>query len=270
MSDRVEITIDNGVADIRMVRADKMNALDGPMFEALRDAGAQVSKDPRVRCVVLSGEGRAFCAGLDMGNFGNMAKAGDSDAPKRENRLSPRTRGIANDPQYAAWVWRECPVPVIAAVHGAALGGGFQVQLGADIRITHPETKLSVLEIKWGLVPDMGGTALMRELARGDIIRELTYTGRIFSGAEALEYGFATRVSETPYEDALALAREIANKNPDAIRGNKRIFNSVGQMSEADALQQESNIQDAIIGSPNQIEAVKSSLQKRAPDFVDP
>ena len=126
------------------------------------------------------------------------------------------------------------------------------------------------MEIKWGLVPDMGGTALMRELARGDIIRELTYTGRIFSGTEALEYGFATRVSETPYEDALALAREIANKNPDAIRGNKRIFNSVGQMSEADALQQESNIQDAIIGAPNQIEAVKSSLRNRAPDFVDP
>jgi len=271
MADRVKISIENGVADVRLTRVDKMNALDDAMFEALIEAGERVSNDPSVRCVVLSGEGRAFCAGLDMGNFGRMSKAGQTNgsAEPQRNRLAPRTHGLANRAQQAAWVWRECPVPVIAAVHGVALGGGFQVQLGADIRITHPETKLAVLEIKWGLVPDMAGTALMRTLARDDIIRELTYTGRIFSGAEAQEYGFATKLSETPYEDALALAHEIASKNPDAIRGNKQMFNSVSQMSDAEALLQESELQDSIIGAPNQVEAVKAALEKRAAVFTD-
>lgn len=270
MTDRVKIDIQDGVADVKLVRTDKMNALDDAMFEAIIAAGERVSSDPGVRCVVLSGEGRAFCAGLDMGNFGKMAKSGDGDAPSNdEGRLAKRTHGLANRPQYAAWVWRECPVPVIAAVHGVALGGGFQVQLGADIRITHPDTKLSILEIKWGLIPDMAGSALMRTLARDDVIRELTYSGRIFSGTEAVEYGFATRTSETPYEDAMTLAREIAARNPDAIRGNKRMFNSVGQLSDAEALLQESVIQDTIIGAPNQVEAVKASLGKRAANFTD-
>ena len=269
MNDRVKITVQDGVADVRMVRTDKMNALDDAMFDALVEAGKTVSNDPNVRCVVLSGEGRSFCAGLDMGNFGKMAQAGDPDAPKRDNRLATRTHGLTNGPQQAVWAWRECPVPVIAAVHGVALGGGFQLQLGADIRITHPETKLSILEIKWGLIPDMAGTAIMRGLVRDDIVRELTYTGRIFSGAEAYEYGFATRLSETPYEDALALAREIASKSPDAIRGDKKVFNSVGQMSDAEALLQESEIQDTIIGQPNQIESVMAGLEKRAGRFID-
>ena len=270
MTDRIKITLDRGVADVRMVRADKMNALDDAMFDALVAAGEEVSSNPDVRCVVLSGEGRAFCAGLDMGNFGKMAKSDGNKKSNGDGRLSKRTHGIANGPQQAAWVWRDCPVPVIAAVHGVALGGGFQVQLGADIRITHPDTKLSILEIKWGLVPDMSGTALMRGLVRDDVARELTYTGRIFSGTEALEYGFATRLSDTPYEDALALAHEIASKSPDAIRGNKRIFNTVSLLSDAEALLQESQIQDTIIGAPNQVEAVKSALEKREAEFTNP
>ena len=273
MSERVSVTIEGGVADVRLTRGEKMNALDDAMFAGIIEAGEQVSADPSVRCVVISGEGRAFCAGLDMGNFAKMASGerggNPADSGGGEGRLEKRTHGDANGPQKAVWIWRECPVPVIAAVHGVALGGGFQVCLGADIRIVHPETKMSVLEIKWGLVPDMAGTAIMRGLARDDIVRELTYTGRIFSGTEAFELGFVTKLSDDPYKEALSLAHEIAAKNPDAIRGNKRIFNSVGQMSGPEALMQESLEQDKIIGAKNQIEAVMSQLEKRPGNYED-
>lgn len=268
MDNRIRITIENGVADVRLIRSDKMNALDGAMFEALIEAGEAVSQDKTVRCVVLSGEGRAFCAGLDMGNFGKMSE-GESGATKDREPLAVRTHGIANRPQQAVWVWRQCPVPVIAAVHGVAFGGGFQVMLGSDIRIVHPDTKLSILEIKWGLIPDMAGTALMRELARGDVIRELTYTGRVFSGAEAVDYGFATRTADDPYAEALALAKEIASKSPSAIQAAKGIFNTVAVMGDADALMQESEMQDRVMGKANQIEAVMAGLQKRDGAFED-
>ena len=198
MNDRVSISIDAGVADVRLVRADKMNALDPAMFKALADAAARLKDDKSVRAVVLSGEGRAFCAGLDMSSFASVG--GDK-------QITLRTHGIANLWQYAVYGWREIPVPVIAAVHGVAFGGGFQVALGADMRYVAPDTKMSVMEIKWGLVPDMAGMALMRGLCRDDIARELTYTGRVFSGEEAMRYGFATRLEADPCAAALASAR---------------------------------------------------------------
>lgn len=267
MNDRVTISIDNGVADVRLTRADKMNALDEAMFDALIDAGTRLKSERGVRAVVISGEGRAFCAGLDMGNFQRTADTGREVRP--EGRLIARTNGIANRPQYAAWVWREVPVPVIAAVHGVAFGGGFQVMLGADIRYADPATRFSVMEIKWGLVPDMAGTILMRGLVRDDVIRELTYTGRIFEAPEAERMGIVTRVIADPRTAALEAAREIANKNPDAIRAAKRMFNALPLASDADGLMAESREQTALGGSPNQIEAVMAQLQKRAPNFKD-
>jgi enoyl-CoA hydratase/carnithine racemase len=245
-----------------------MNALDDAMFEALIETGAALAADPGVRAVVLSGEGRAFCAGLDMGNFGRMANGGG--APGGRARLAERTHGIANRAQQAVWAWRLCPAPVIAAVHGVAFGGGFQLALGADIRIVHPETRMSIMEVKWGLVPDMGGTPMMRALAREDVVRELCYTGRIFSGGEALGLGFATRVSADPHGDALALGREIAGRSPDAVRGAKEILNALGDADDADALLRESVVQDRVIGRPNQVEAVMAALEKRAPRFANP
>lgn len=273
--ERVRVTIEAGVADVRLVRSDKMNALDPAMFSALVDTGEQLKEDKSVRAVVLSGEGRAFCAGLDMGNFGKMAEADPNDKADNDNlrenvgRLEKRTNGIANGPQYAAWVWRDIPVPVIAAVHGVAFGGGFQVMLGSDFRYAAPDTKFCVMEIKWGLVPDMAGTQLMRHLAREDIIRELSYTGRIFTTKEAIEYGFATREYDDPYAAALETAREIASKNPDAIRANKRIFNDAVYTDAASGLLAESLEQDKLIGSANQIEAVMSQLEKRTANFKD-
>ncbi|PCJ69771.1 MAG: enoyl-CoA hydratase [Rhodobiaceae bacterium] len=273
MSERISVEISNGVADVRLTRADKMNALDDAMFAALIETGERLKTDKGVRAVVLSGDGRAFCAGLDMGNFGKMAESGDDSATKkpakRRSNLAHRTHGIANRAQYAAWVWREVPVPVIAAVHGVAFGGGFQVCLGADMRYVAPDTKMSVMEIKWGLVPDMAGTQLMRHLAREDIVRELTYTGRIFSGEEALSYGFATRLSDDPRALALETANEIAGRNPDAIRASKRILNSALYVDAAVGLQSESVEQDEIIGSANQIEAIMSTMEKRPGKYTD-
>ncbi|MDO8290269.1 MAG: crotonase/enoyl-CoA hydratase family protein [Parvibaculum sp.] len=269
MEDRIKTTITEGVADVRLVRTDKMNALDDAMFNALIETGERLKKDASIRAVVISGEGRAFCAGLDMSNFGKMAsgeRGGDGDKAVA-SRLAGRTHGTSNRAQYAAMVWREMPVPVIAAVHGVAFGGGFQVALGADMRYIAPGTRMSIMEIKWGLVPDMAGMALMRTLARDDILRELTYTGRIFSAEEALEYGFATKIVDDPYAAALETAREIADKHPAAIRANKRMLNAIPDSNEAAILLAESVEQDKLIGSPNQKEAIMANLEKRRPVF---
>lgn len=268
-NERISVTIENGVADVRLVRTDKMNALDDAMFSALVATGERLKSEPGLRAVVLSGEGRAFCAGLDMGNFGRMAQGRSAGAGPAEGGLNDRSHGIANRAQYAVWVWRDIPVPVIAAVHGVAFGGGFQLMLGADMRFVTPDARLAVLEIKWGLVPDMAGTQLMRHLVREDIVRELTYTGRIFSGEEAGRIGFATRVCADPRAEALAVAREIAGKNPHAVRASKRILNNAVLTDPGTGLLQETVEQVALIGSPNQVEAVMANLQKRDPVFSD-
>ena len=271
MNDRVTVDIQGGVADVRLVRADKMNALDDAMFAALIETGERLKTRAGVRAVVLSGEGRAFCAGLDMGSFQAMAsgeRTGSRDAASA--LLTPkRTEGGSNRAQHACMVWREIPVPVIAAVHGVAFGGGFQLALGADLRFVAADVKLAVLEIKWGLIPDMAGMVLMRGLVRDDVARELTYTGRIFGGEEAVAMGLATRVCVDPRADALALAAEIASKNPQAIRAGKRLLNLMGEGDQHAILLAESKEQGALIGSANQIEAVMANLQKRAPAFAD-
>mgnify|MGYP001765902107 CR=1 FL=1 len=261
MTDRITIAIADGVADVRLTRADKMNALDPAMFQALADAAARLKGEKSVRAVVISGEGRAFCAGLDMSSFASVGGGG---------KLATRTHGISNLWQFVVQGWREVPAPVIAAVHGVAFGGGFQLALGADIRYVAPDTKMSVMEIKWGLVPDMAGMALMRHLCREDIARELTYTGRVFSGEEAFQYGFATRLEADPRAAALATAREIAGKSPHAIRAAKRLFDLAQDGSAADLLMAESVEQDKLLRSPNQTEAVMSNMEKRAANYRDP
>ncbi len=269
MNDRVEISVEGGVADVRLVRADKMNAIDQRMFDAITEAGEVLRGDARVRAVVLSGQGRAFCAGLDRASFAAMIEAGSTAAmPAVASNLSQRTHGIANQPQHAAFLWRELRVPVIAALHGVVFGGGFQICLGADIRFAAPDTRLSIMEIRWGLVPDMGGTQLMQHLARDDVIRALTYSGRIFSAGEAMEYGFVTRVVDDPRAQALQLASEIAGRNPDAIGAAKRLFNAAAYLSAEEGLLMESAEQERLIGSPNQREAVLAELEQRSARFT--
>ena len=261
--DRVSIDLaDNGVAQVRFTRGDKMNALDGAQFEAVLEAGQALREMKGLRVAVLSGEGRAFCAGLDLSS---MAAGGSNPQAK----LVDRTHGNANRAQEAAMTWRKCPVPVIAAVHGVCFGGGLQIASGADIRVVHPATRMAVMEMKWGLVPDMGGYALWRGLVRDDTLRELTYTNREFSGEEALGLGFATMIDDDPLARATALAETIANKNPDAIRGSKRLFKVMQEEGEDAILLAESREQDGTMRTPNQVEAVMAEMEKRPPRFAD-
>lgn len=274
MSDRVTIDLQGGVADVRLNRADKMNAIDQAMFSGLIEAGLQIAEEPEVRAVVLSGEGRAFCAGLDMQSFAAMAdrSAEPSGGGSEEGGGLLRSSGEspANFAQRAAWVWREVPVPVIAAVHGVAYGGGLQIALGADMRITAPDARFSVMEIKWGLIPDMSGTQTLRHLVRDDVARELTYTGRIVNGEEAVQIGLATRAHDDPRVIALEMARDIAMRSPDAIRAGKQLMNAARESSVEDGLNLEARLQAGLIGKPNQVEAVKSNMEKRAPRFQNP
>ncbi len=268
MSDRVIVTINDGIADVRFNRADKRNALDGEQFAAIEQAGEQLKSAEGVRVVVLSGEGESFCAGLDFAMFSGMA-GGGNPADRAGNPGDIPDGRITHRGQQICWVWQELPMPVIAAVHGHALGGGFQIAMGADIRIAHPETKWSVREVHWGLVPDMTGTFMLNRLVRSDIARELTYTARMVDGREAYELGLVTRLSDNPYDDAMALAREIAGRSPGAVRGSKALFNRMFVEGAAEQFAEERRLIGEQIGTPNQIEAITSNMERRAPNFTD-
>ncbi|HUV19911.1 MAG TPA: crotonase/enoyl-CoA hydratase family protein [Ilumatobacteraceae bacterium] len=272
MSDRVLITIADGVADVVFNRADKRNALDNAMFSAIAEAGEQLKSEPGVRAVVLSGDGASFCAGLDFSSFQAMA-GGDSAeqaATRADGNPGQMKDGrITHLGQQVCWVWQELEVPVIAAVHGHALGGGLQIALGADIRIVHPDTKMSVREVYWGLVPDMTGTFILSKLVRPDIAKELTFTARVFSGAEGAEMGLVTKLSGSPKDDAMAMAQEIAGMSPGAVRGAKALFNRMLDVGAAEQFAAERATIGAQIGSPNQIEAVMAGFEKRPPVYAD-
>jgi enoyl-CoA hydratase/carnithine racemase len=264
VNDRVTITLDaDGIAEVRLNRPDKLNALDAAMFAALIEAGHALYDLPGLRCVVLSGEGKGFCAGLDLSMFGALL---DKDSPP----LTQRNHGNANSFQQAAMQWRKLPVPVIAAVHGVCFGGGLQIASGADIRVVAPDARLAVMEMKWGIIPDMGGFALWRGMVRDDVLRDLTYRAREFSGEEALALGFATFVDADPLARAMAFAREISGKHPQAIRAAKALFNRAPDMTVDEILLAESHEQHRLIGSKNQMEAVQSAMEGRKPDFADP
>jgi enoyl-CoA hydratase/carnithine racemase len=262
MQDRVTVSLSQGVADVRLNRPEKMNALDSAMFEALVATGRGLRSERGLRAVVLSGEGRAFCAGLDVASFGG---GGGGRSLLERSGPSP-----ANFAQSAAWVWAELPVPVIAAVHGVAYGGGLQIALAADIRFVAPDARLSVMEVKWGLIPDMTGSQTLRRLVRLDVAKELTYTGRVISGTEAAALGLATHVSDTPREAALELAREIASKSPTAIRAGKQLLDASGLVDLETGMRLEESLQKSMFGSPNQVESVRANLEKREPRFKDP
>jgi enoyl-CoA hydratase/carnithine racemase len=272
MSDRVSIRIDNAVADVRLNRPDKLNALDPAMMRALAEAGDEVSTTTGVRAVVLSGEGRAFSAGLDFASFAALAGLDSGEGGLADNRdpFAPVDGSPANFAQRSAMVWQEIDIPVIAAIHGFAYGGGLQIAMGADVRYIAPDAKMSVMEITWGLVPDMSGTQTLRHLVRHDVLKELTLSGRIVEGAEAVELGLATHLSDNPLEDAMALARQIAARSPSAVRAAKRLLNATALSSIEEGLSIEASIQASLIGGHNQVEAVMANLEKRDAVFQDP
>ncbi len=263
--DRVRVRIsENGVATVTMVRTDKHNALDQGMFEGLMNAAAQLADAPTVRSVVLHGDGKSFCSGLDIASF--MSGTGGTGT-----LLQRDTDRLANFAQRVAYDWSLVPAPVIAAIHGNCFGGGLQIALGTDIRIAAPEAKLSIMEIKWGLIPDMGITQSLPRLVRIDVAKELTFSGRIVSGSDALALGLVTRTSDDPLAAALALAEDIAQRSPDAVRAAKRLYDETWVSADAaGALRRESELQENLIGKPNQIAAVVAGMSGEPPVFVDP
>ncbi len=258
---RVRITMEqNGVAQVRLIRDEKLNALDAQMFDTLVLAGKALFEKQGLRAVVLAGEGRGFCAGIDISSLGAL-----SDVP-----LTERTYGNANIFQQVAMLWRKLPVPVIAAIHGVCFGGGLQIASGADIRVVAPDARLAIMEMKWGIIPDMGGYALWRGMVRDDVLRELTFTNREFKGEEAHALGFATCLDADPLSRATRIAHDIATRHPHAIRSAKALFNRAHDLSIDEILMAESLEQQRLIGTRNQMEAVHAQLQGRQADFTDP
>ena len=260
MTERLTVRVEDGVADVRLNRPDKLNALDPAMLAGIAEVAAGLAEDWAVRAVVLSGEGRAFSAGLDMASMAAVGGSGD---------IRERTHGRSNVWQHAAMAWADLPQPVVAAVHGVCLGGGLQVASGADIVLVAPDARLAVFEVHWGLVPDMAGFARWRGRVRPDVLAELALTGRDVTGEEAARIGLATRVAVDPLADALALARTIAAKSPDAVRGIKRLLRAQGELDEDALLMAESEEQRAVIGGANQVEAVAARMGKREAVFAD-
>jgi enoyl-CoA hydratase/carnithine racemase len=265
MSELVKITVKDHVADVRLNRPEKYNALSPQMFQAIIEAGKAVVKDTSVRAVVLSGEGRGFCAGLDFQGFIEMGKSKDGGI----NILQREQGSLANFAQMPGYIWKQVPIPVIAAVHGVAFGGGLQIALGADIRLAAPGTRFSVMEITWGIIPDMSGTQTLRDLVRLDVAKELTFTGRIVEAEEAARLGLITRVCADPLAEAHTLAAEIVNRNPHAVAAAKQLLETAWHSSAADGLRLEESLQRTLIGTPNQIEAATANFEKRPPTFAD-
>ncbi|HUF99111.1 MAG TPA: crotonase/enoyl-CoA hydratase family protein [Ilumatobacter sp.] len=272
MSDRVLVSLSDGVAEVRFNRADKRNALDGDQFLAIADAGEQVKSMGGVRAVVLCGDGASFCAGLDFSVFAGMAggEAGAESSSRPSGNPAAMVEGkITQLAQQVCWVWQEIEAPVIAAVQGHALGGGCQIALGADIRFSRPDTKWSVREVHWGLIPDMTGTFMLSRLVRSDIARELVYTAKVIDGNEAHAIGLTTHLADDPYAAAHALAGEIAGRSPQAVRGAKELFNRMFVQDAAEQFEAERQVIRTLIGTPNQVEAITANLENRPANFTD-
>ena len=265
---RVSVTMHEGIAHVRLTRPDKRNALDDSMFQAIAQAGERVKHDTSVRAVVLSGDGASFCAGLDFGGVQAMGSgnAGDGSATAAGSMKDGRITHLA---QQICWVWQEVPVPVIAALQGHALGGGMQLALGADMRFAHPDTKMSMREVHWGLIPDMTGTLRLSRLVRDDVMKDLVFTGRIFPASEGAALGVVTRLSNDPVAEALAAAAEIAGRSPSAVRGAKQLINRLSNAGAAEHFAAEREIIFTLIGKPHQVEAITANFENRAPQFRD-
>lgn len=259
---RVTLDKNGPVATVTLDRADKYNGLDFAMMEGLVDAASAVRKDKSLRVVILKGDGKAFCAGLD---FGTVMK----QPVKLLRSFTKYGVKKTNLFQEVCWCWRELPIPVIVVLHGYCYGGGMQIALAADFRISTPDCQMSIMEIKWGLIPDMTGSVTLRELVPMDVAKELTMTGRLFDGTEAKAMNLVTRVAVDPLAEAQALAEAIAARSPDAISATKALFQNTWAASEREAFNEESRLQFKLLRSKNQRRAMKANADKKAPQFAN-
>lgn len=245
MSERVLLEYQNDVALVTLNRPDKYNGLDMPMFEGIVKVARQLRKDRKIRAVILRGEGKAFSSGLDVKTV--------SKNPLNFARLllKPGLK-IANLAQDVSYLWRQVPAPVIAVTHGFCFGGAFQIALGADFRFTTPDCEFSIMEAKWGLIPDMGITTTLPELIPIDLAKELTMTARRFSGEEAKAMGLVSRVCDDPMSEALAFVDELRQRSPDAVAATKLLYNNAWRADDATGLKWETKLQRKIIARYNQ------------------
>lgn len=263
MPETLTVDFDNHVAVVSLARPDKRNAVNLAMFEELSACGRELADRKGLRAVVLRGEGEHFCAGIDTSVFA------DGEPANLAERMRPLEGTPANLFQHAALVWRELPVPVIAALKGVVYGAGLQIAMGADMRVASPSTRCSVMEIRWGIIPDMGLTVTMRDVVRQDCLRDLTYSGRVVEAEEARALGLVTVLSDDPDAHASAIAAEIAERSPDAIRAAKSLFATAFDDSPTDSLRREAALQLAVLGRPNQQEAATANVEQRQPRFRD-
>ena len=261
MTDRILVSIEDGIATATLNRADKHNAVDKAMFEAFIDVGKTLADDRSIRAVVLHGDGENFCAGIDISVF----QSGGVDT----QGMAPLEGSIANFYQAAAYVWRDMPVPVVAALHGVVFGAGMQIALGADLRYASADTQLSIMETKWGIIPDMSITTTLPGLVPYDKALELACTGRVVSGEEAGSLGLVTAVVDDPLAAARETASQLAGRSPDAIRAIKTLFREAWGDRDAALLRREAELQIRVMALPNMREAVAANMQKRVPDFAD-
>ncbi len=263
MTHRVVIEVQDHIAQVRFNRPDKHNALDYDQFRAIQDAGKSLMDRKDVRVVVLSGNGPSFCSGLDITSFNSTPKLILTAFRVEQGQL-------ANFAQRVAYVWKQLPVPVIAALHGVVYGAGLQTALAADIRIARPDAKLSVMEMKWGLIPDMSISQTLRQVVSADVAKELTYTARVVSGTEAKELGLVTRLADDPLAEATKLAQEIAARSPTAVRAAKELYEKSWHADAKTGLQLEARLQKKLLGSMNQIRAMMAGFSKKPAKFRDP
>lgn len=261
VAERVRLRIQEGIAEVSLVRPDKLNALDAAMFEALGQVIDRLASHSSVRAVILYGEGRSFSAGIDLESLGSLLS--DGVLPPHLSHLAERTHGDCNLFQHVALGWRRLKVPVIAALHGAVFGGGLQIALGADIRLVQADAKLSVMEIRWGLVPDMAGCLLLPQLVRDDVARDLVYSGRIVQGEEAVRLGLATRVSVDPLTEARDMAQQMAARLPAALQAAKGLLNLAHEVPAQPLLLAEAEAQQALLGSPAQLALLRQGVRQR-------
>jgi len=264
MSERVRLSVSNHIAEVTLCRANKLNALDQAGFDELSAVVEKVRDNPDVRVVLLLAEGDHFCSGADK----SFLQGAVSDKAVFKRRALELTEGEnANEFQKPVMGWVDLDVPVIACLQGVAFGAGMQLAMAADIRVADHSAQLSLFEIHWGLIPDMGVTQTLPRLVRADVALDLFVTGRVVEAVEAKELGLITYLSAEAKQLAKQKAEEIAAKSPNAVMNGKRLLRESRDMQVADALRLEAQLQSELVGSKNQVEAAMANLEKRAAVF---
>lgn len=264
MFNTLKLKIENLIATVTLSRPEKKNAMSFEMMDELIAVGERLMVAEGVRVIILTGAGNCFCAGVDLTSLMSLMPRMDE---MRKKILTPLKGHASNEFQRPVTIWAEQAVPVIAVIEGVAFGAGAQLALGADFRFASLDAKFSIMEAKWGLIPDMGISQSLPKLIRADQAMDLIMTGRVLDMKEAGEIGLVTRVVHDPMEEALQFAEQIIMKSPDAINGTKKLVHGAWGCGKL-GLKLEVELQAKIIGGASQMEMVLAQMEKRVPKFT--